>query len=386
MSAAHHLNPVLATQIALTDLPLISFNPKRYRPGHLGTWSGHVAFAHDLIAATMPSTIVELGTHWGESYFAFCQSVFENSLDCRCYAVDHWQGEAHSGLYGNDIFEQVNRYNDVHYGEFSTLLRTKFDDALARFSDKSIDLLHIDGLHTYEAVSHDFRSWLPKVTPGGIILLHDIGARQADFGVWRLWEEIQREFFDTFEFHHCWGLGVIRKQGDALTYPAPLNILFRGSPGVQERLRRSYFLYASHLEATLRNGAETAVQIYPFGEDGYCEESSLIQAIAIDKNEKLSFFLPLGLGNGPVRIDPAACPGVIELSRIAVSEVASDTVLWEADDPPQLLSALTIAGSAAPLVNSRSGLLVSYGDDPQVILPFRRTSSPVRFESTFRSG
>ncbi len=354
--------------ISLLDLPLTSFKPQRYRPGHLGTWSGHVAFAHDLIAALIPSLVVELGTHWGESYFALCQSIFENGLDCRSYAVDHWLGDTHSGLYGDEVFENVKRYNDTHYGQFSRLLRTSFDDALDRFGDESIDLLHIDGFHTYRAVSHDFRSWLPKVKPGGIILLHDIEARHADFGVWRLWAEIKQDFSDTFEFHHCWGLGVLRKRANDFNDSALLNTLFHGPVEIQERIRRHYFLYASHLEATLRT-AETAVQIYPFGENGYREETSLTQHIDIDRSERLSFYLPHGLGNGPVRIDPAACPCVIDIARIAVRDIASGTVLWEADDPARLLSAVTVSGSAALLSNFRLGVLVSYGNDPRIILP-----------------
>lgn len=44
---------------------------------------------------------------------------------------------------------------------------------LVRTWDKPIDLLYIDGDHTYEAVRKDFDDWFPHVRRGGWILLHD---------------------------------------------------------------------------------------------------------------------------------------------------------------------------------------------------------------------
>src|SRR5271167_4640646 len=158
-------------------LPESRFLPRRYKPRNVGEWSGHLAFASDLIVATQPELIVELGTHWGEAYFTFCQTVEEHGLSCLCYAVDHWLGDEHAGRYGEEVFDEVQRYNERYYKNFSNLIRTSFDDAVSQFGDGSISLLHIDGLHTYEAVSHDFRTWLPKVKPGGIVLIHDICVR-----------------------------------------------------------------------------------------------------------------------------------------------------------------------------------------------------------------
>jgi hypothetical protein len=83
-----------------------------------------------------------------------------------------------------------------------------------RFEDESIDILHIDGLHTYEAVSQDFNSWLPKLAPGAHVLLHDIKVRVANFGVYRLWEEVQGKF-PSLEFFHSNGLGVLELPGDS---------------------------------------------------------------------------------------------------------------------------------------------------------------------------
>ena len=70
--------------------------------------------------------------------------------------------------------------HEGRYGGFSAfLLRMTFDDALPQFSDGSIDLLHIDGFHSHEAVSHDLHAWLPKLSSRGLILMHDINVSRA---------------------------------------------------------------------------------------------------------------------------------------------------------------------------------------------------------------
>ena len=75
----------------------------------------------------------------------------------------------------------------------------------AKWHDDSIDLLHIDGLHTYEAVKRDYEQWYPKVKPGGIILFHDVVCRQKGFGVWKFWDGI-KDKYETFQFNHGYGL------------------------------------------------------------------------------------------------------------------------------------------------------------------------------------
>jgi hypothetical protein len=83
-----------------------------------------------------------------------------------------------------------------------------FAEALNSFKDQTIDLLHIDGFHSYEAIKEDFETWLPKVSPDGIILLHDIHVRRNTFGVYKFWQEIKTQF-KTIEFVGSHGLGVV---------------------------------------------------------------------------------------------------------------------------------------------------------------------------------
>ena len=73
-------------------------------------WRGHIPFAYDLVKGLKPRTLVELGTHYGGSYFTFCDSVKINNLSTQCYAIDTWVGEEHAGFYDNSVFEFVNQY------------------------------------------------------------------------------------------------------------------------------------------------------------------------------------------------------------------------------------------------------------------------------------
>ena len=117
------------------------------------------------------------------------------------------------------------------------------------FSDGSIDLLHIDGLHTYEAVKEDFTNWYPKVRPGGIILFHDVMARIKDFGAWKFFDELLLSEQDIFRFNHGFGLGVLRKPGGPDTNNQLLHLLFSGTEDEQQKLRQLYVHAAHFLEA-----------------------------------------------------------------------------------------------------------------------------------------
>lgn len=172
------------------------------------SWHRHIPFACAIVHMLKPAVLVELGTHRGDSYSAFCQAVVQQKLPTRCYAVDTWQGDAHAGEYGDEVYDDLRQWHDVRYSEFSSLLRMTFDQALEHFVDGSVDLLHIDGLHTYDAVKHDFDSWLPKLSDRAVVLFHDTNVRYDDFAVWQLWAELAQRY-PAFEFPYGFGLGVL---------------------------------------------------------------------------------------------------------------------------------------------------------------------------------
>jgi GT2 family glycosyltransferase len=206
---------------SLTSTPLVTYslaqknnmikflehdiNEPSYLP--LTAWAEHGPFAMWLVQALQPKRIVELGTHYGYSYFAMCQAVKQAKLSTDCFAVDTWAGDEHAGLYSEDVFDCVRAENN-QYADFSTLLRKTFAEALNDIEDGSVDLLHVDGRHFYKDVKHDFESWVPKLSKRAVVLFHDTVVQERGFGVYKYWAEIS-DSYPSFNFTHCHGLGVL---------------------------------------------------------------------------------------------------------------------------------------------------------------------------------
>jgi hypothetical protein len=355
------------------DLPSRHFEPRIYG---VGAWTNHLHFAYDLVAMMKPALLVELGVDRGESYFAFCQAAAENQTGTRCFGIDTWRGDQHAGGYDETTFAQVAEHNRNNYESFSTLLRSNFDDALARFAEASIDVLHLDGLHTETAVRHDVESWLPKLRPGGILLLHDVRVRSKDFGVWKIWAELQQQS-RWWTFEDGPGLGAWQKPPER-ALPGFLEELLAPPNESNAALARYYTERAQATQekiarhwrdGTIRNtpfSQQTIIQVFHSIDGSHREEDSVYARVGHEGWKDVRIELPPDAGAAPLRIDFVSALTSIEVASIVVSK--GSAVGFSATEQTGFAS-IIVAGDAERLPHPTFLKLRITGIDPQLFLP-----------------
>lgn len=150
-----------------------------------------------------PAAFVEVGCWHGRSTAYMAEEIKRRMLPVTFYAVDTWKGNEDNGLvelvrrdHGGDLFPTfVRNMSRVGVYDYITPIQEPSTTAAARFPDRSLDFVFLDGDHTFEGVAADLRAWGPKIKPGGCLAGHDIDyptvhrAVEEGFpGRWHRWE------------------------------------------------------------------------------------------------------------------------------------------------------------------------------------------------------
>lgn len=171
-------------------------------------WRDHIKFAQWIVNRKNPKVVVDLGVDYGYSTFSFALPKIGN-----IYGIDSFEGDVHAGQRNvSESYDFVKTKKDEYGFDNVTFIKGFFDD-VAETWEHEIDILHIDGLHTYECVYNDFETWGKFVNDDGIILMHDTKVYHGTFGVYKLFDELD---YPKINFTVSHGLGVVAKDWDII--------------------------------------------------------------------------------------------------------------------------------------------------------------------------
>jgi predicted O-methyltransferase YrrM len=167
--------------------------------------------------ARKPKVIVEIGTCNGGTFYLWCQAA---ERDATIISIDLPEGEFGGGYPAcrTDFYRAFAKEGQqVHLVRADSHARETMLQIEKLLAGKKIDLLFIDGDHTYAGVKQDFELYSPLVAKDGLIALHDIAPREdlPRIEVWKFWEELKqrraglREWFDNTPTGRRIGIGVV---------------------------------------------------------------------------------------------------------------------------------------------------------------------------------
>jgi predicted O-methyltransferase YrrM len=151
-------------------------------------------------------TFVELGCYKGKSTSFIGVEIHKRKRDINFFAVDSFQGATNStdaneikAYEGISEIEESYTYNVSLIGNKIKTIVSLTDEAAQYFEDGSVDVIFVDGGHSYEVVKSDILAWLPKMKPNGIMAGHDYTA----------WEGVNKAVTEVFGTPHkvendCW--------------------------------------------------------------------------------------------------------------------------------------------------------------------------------------
>jgi predicted O-methyltransferase YrrM len=161
-----------------------------------------------------PYNYVEIGVYEGSTSAIISQQRYNATIHC----VDPWANKS-SNAYkatGDYLAFSTDVQHQNHYDTFKArtwfvesqkrlkVYREESQVAVNSFVDNSMDMVFIDGDHSYEGVKRDIELWWNKVKPGMYIGGHDYDYPGLAFGVKKAVDEFVKSKNLTLELDGDW--------------------------------------------------------------------------------------------------------------------------------------------------------------------------------------
>ncbi len=169
------------------------------------------------IETVRPRFVLEIGTAQGGTFFLLSRAA---SPDAKLISLDLPAGRWGGGYSNWKTRLYRSLLLPAQSAEFirsNSHLPSSLESVKRMLGGNPLDLLFIDGDHSYEGVKADFELYSPLVRPGGLIVLHDIAFHEKyDCHVDQFWQEI-KERYPSQEIiedrKQGWaGIGILRNE------------------------------------------------------------------------------------------------------------------------------------------------------------------------------
>jgi len=128
-------------------------------------------------------TVCEIGSYLGASTYVLGAAACINKG--RIFAIDTWDNEAMGAEAKVDTFSEFLN-NIYEFRDVIQPIRGWSRDVADRIPD-GLDMVFIDGDHSYEAVLSDLLLYIPKLRRGGLIVMHDYTFDSVKAAAERAW-------------------------------------------------------------------------------------------------------------------------------------------------------------------------------------------------------
>ena len=159
-----------------------------------------------------PKVILEIGTAKGGTLFLFSRIA---SNDAKIISLDLPHGEFGGGysIFKIPLYKSFAQDKQKIYLVREDSHKNKtLNKITSILGDNKIDLLFIDGDHTYKGVKKDFEMYSPLVKKTGIIVFHDIAKIEKPTEVRKFWKQIKGSKQEIIEDQNQgWGgIGILQ--------------------------------------------------------------------------------------------------------------------------------------------------------------------------------
>ena len=161
-----------------------------------------------------PSTVLEIGTSMGGTLFLWTRLAQPNATIVSVDLPGGKFGGGYSFLRIPIYRRFARREQTLHLMRANSHQDATLKQVKSRFGLHQVDLLFIDGDHTYEGVKMDWEMYSPLVREGGLVVFHDVAGNYEDTQVKRLWDSIKTGYEHREYMVHpnaLYGIGVLFK-------------------------------------------------------------------------------------------------------------------------------------------------------------------------------